>query len=246
MRKSIVLSYQSLGEGNKKDSQTHVAFNLKCWKRNKTCTGYSISEYLNFKTYSIFLFVLYTWKKNLATPLHVSTYTLKSDKKKKINNFEFITCIHPLWYPCSDMHLYRGNFKRLNYLILSDIWEKRIHENNFRNDIIIIYIYIKIYFCNRFQWPLYKKNFHSIYICSIWWRTFRCTAQQCSSERAWIDMGTGCLNQYSSGGLCLTLFVTHIYIYIYIYIYCLTTQHQKYRVRLYNRQWAHIQLELMV
>ena len=99
MRKLIVLSYQNLGEGNKKDSQTHVAINLKCWKRNKTCTGNSISEYLNFKTYSIFLFVLYTWKKNLATPLHVSTYTLKSDKKKKL----IILSLSHVFTPC-DIH----------------------------------------------------------------------------------------------------------------------------------------------
>ena len=59
-------------------------------------------------------------------------------------------------------------------------------------------------------------------------RTFRCTtAHQCSSERAWIDTRTECSSHYSSGGLALTLFVSHIYPwsaqphreYIYIYIY---------------------------
>ena len=40
---------------------------------------------------------------------------------------------------------------------------------------------------------------------------------QCASIT---DTGTECSNHYSSGGLCLMLFVTHIYIYIYtVYIW---------------------------
>ena len=61
-------------------------------------------------------------------------------------------------------------------------------------------------------------------VCSMCRRTFRCTtAHQCSSERAWIDTGTECSNHYSSGELCLTLFVIDLWAMLnaicYIYIY---------------------------